>query len=184
MWTQRLGGTKIVICIFLCVYVCKFNHGSSALSSSQKQGRLCGLGNVTVTLVWYHHRDTADCSFALLCWLSGKQNICCFPQNRKPWTNFPKLFWFGCLCEQILSYSFFSGVCVPSGRSPLPFLGATVSLAGVLGLCGKVLVVQGATEVASVRTCLGASPVSYRANASQLHNGPTTGQGQAHQRWW
>ena len=37
------------------------------------------------------------------------------------------------------------------------------------GFCGKLLE---------------ASPMSDGANASRLQDGPTDGQGQAHQRWW
>ena len=50
-------------------------------------------------------------------------------------------------------------------------------LYGVLGLCSKVLVVGGATGVASDEKLLEASPVSDRASASRLQDRPTTGQG-------
>ncbi|GAB0207921.1 interleukin-15 [Grus japonensis] len=51
----------------------------------------------------------------------------------------------------------------------------------LLGLRGKVLVAGGIYRGGFCEKLLEASPVSDRANASRLQDGPTTGQGQANQ---
>ena len=52
----------------------------------------------------------------------------------------------------------------------------------MLGLCGKVLVAGGGYRGGFCEKLLEAPPVSDRANASRLQDGPATGQGQAKQR--
>jgi len=53
----------------------------------------------------------------------------------------------------------------------------------VLDLHGKVLVARG-YRGGFCEKLLEASPMSDRANASRLQDGPAAGQGQANQRWW
>lgn len=52
----------------------------------------------------------------------------------------------------------------------------------VLGLCDKILVVKGAAGMASVRSCLEASPMSDITSTSQLQDKLTTAQ--VHQEGW
>ena len=57
-------------------------------------------------------------------------------------------------------------------------------MGSVLGLRGKLLVVGGGYRGGFCEKLPEASPMSHKASASWLWDGPGAGQGQANQRWW